>query len=188
MKVAIDAGHGMGNRRRGLYDPGAVVKVGEVTYEEASIALTYALELGRVLERRGHAVLPVRPDGRQDRPIARRPVWAKDAGGDVYVSVHVNAAAGPAANGTETLYRDAAGRGLAEALQRAVVWATGFVDRGVKLRSDLVVLKFDGPAALLELGFLTHAGNRAALCNRVMCSSVALALAEALEMWKGCSR
>jgi N-acetylmuramoyl-L-alanine amidase len=45
MRVGIDPGHGMSNRQRGIYDPGATHVENGFRYEEATIVLKYGLVL-----------------------------------------------------------------------------------------------------------------------------------------------
>jgi N-acetylmuramoyl-L-alanine amidase len=93
--VVVDAGHG-GN------DPGAV---GPGGLREKDVTLAVALELEKRLGARGFRVVMTR---RGDRTISleERTALAEGAGGDVFVSIHVNAAPRSQANGIETYYLD----------------------------------------------------------------------------------
>ena len=81
----------------------------------------------------------------------------------MFVSIHCNSISGNVEiYGTETLYAPHSGEGnggltsytLADTIQRYVTSIVGTYDRGVKDRSDLIVLKRTTvPAALLETGF-----------------------------------
>ena len=167
--VALDPGHGMGNRRAGRYDPGAVARgVAGADLTEADVVLRWALDLGVMLERCGARVFLTRVDGHQSAPLRGRVPAARAAGADVLVSLHCNAYNGEA-NGTETFYRGAANRPLAKAVNGAVVEALGTRSRGVKIEEQsqhrrLAVLDFP-QACLLEIGFLDHAGNRAKMMD-----------------------
>jgi N-acetylmuramoyl-L-alanine amidase len=160
MKLAIDPGHGMSNRQMGVYDPGGEHLEAGVSFQEAEIALRYALSLRDALRSRGSAVFLTREDARDHAPLARRAANAKSAGAELLISLHLNSVEDDRANGLEVLYRSDASRPLAQALQRALVAVTKFRDRGVKRRDDLAVLRFAGPAVLIELGFLGHDGDR----------------------------
>ena len=78
---------------------------------------------------------------------------------DLFLSIHTNAAQDPAANGSEALVFSASGRAyrIAEAVLLGLCEATGFRNRGVKLRPGLYVLRRTPmPAVVLELGFITN--------------------------------
>lgn len=66
MTIILDPGHGMSNRERGVYDPGAVY--GGVT--EAGIAMVYANELRSILLGRGHRVIRTRTDDKDPAPVS----------------------------------------------------------------------------------------------------------------------
>lgn len=93
--VVVDAGHG-GN------DPGAI---GPGGLREKDVTLAVALELEKRLVARGFRVVMTRS---ADRTISleERTALAEGVGGDVFVSIHVNAAARSKANGIETYYLD----------------------------------------------------------------------------------
>ena len=80
-------------------------------------------------------------------------------GADLFLSLHTNAAENPAAGGSEALVYAAASPAyrIAETLLGTLTEATGFRNRGVKLRPGLFVLaRTPMPAVLLELGFITN--------------------------------
>lgn len=83
-KVVIDAGHG------GV-DPGAPILVGNSTLREKDITLQIAIKLGNALRQRGIDVIYTRST---DTLIALvdRGRMANQNGGDVFISIHVNAA------------------------------------------------------------------------------------------------
>lgn len=158
MRIAIDAGHGMSNRTPGVFDPGATA--GGIL--EADVALAYALALRAALELAGIATWLVRDSNDAPTPVGQRAARAAQAGCTAFVSLHLNAADSAAAHGIEVLYRFPKDLLLARALQARLVAATGFADRGAKVREDLAVLRFAaGPAALIELGFITNVTERA---------------------------
>ena len=77
---------------------------------------------------------------------------------DIFVSLHCNAANGQA-RGTETLAFALGGESeaLAQCIQQQMVDTLGTVDRGVKERPDLCVLRrTDMPAALIEMAFIDN--------------------------------
>jgi N-acetylmuramoyl-L-alanine amidase len=180
MKVCIDAGHGMSNKQEGIFDPGATHVENGFEYEEATIALRYALTLKDVLRARGTDVFLTRDDATDHTPLGRRAKMAKDAGCNVLISLHLNDAEVDKANGIEVLYRDNPGKQLAQELQTALVKATGLKDRGIKERPELAVLKFTGPAALIELGFIANDGDREKLLDAQVRDTIAGKIADVL--------
>lgn len=179
MKIAIDAGHGMGNARRGVYDPGAAAKAGAQAFAEADIVLGYALALGNLCEQSQIECFMTRGSSTEPAPVGGRAARAGAAGCTHFVSIHLNSSAQPRANGLEVLYRDEKkDRPLAAVLQQALLEVTGFRDRGIDRRTDLAVLKFSqGSAVLIELGFVSNKadrefllanGNREKVCRTIL--------------------
>ena len=166
MKLCIDAGHGKDNRKPGVYDPGATA--GGVA--EADVALTIALTGQWLCRQRGIPVYLTRDDDSDSTPVGSRDDKAEAAGCTHFVSIHLNCADGTA-SGTETYYRDSADKAWAQKVQAAALAAWGLKDRGLKTEADsqhkrLAVFDFDGPAALLEVGFIDHVKDRALAQDR----------------------
>ncbi|MBY0333332.1 MAG: N-acetylmuramoyl-L-alanine amidase [Acetobacteraceae bacterium] len=177
-KVCVDPGHGMSNRSKGVFDPGAVHVEAGVRFEEAVIALKYGLTLKDEFRARGIDVFMTRDDAEDHAPVGQRAANAKNAGCDLFVSLHLNDFDDDAANGFEVLFRDNADKPLAQQLQKAIVAITKMRDRGVKQRTDLAVLKFDGTAVLIELGFIANDRDRETLLNPQIRAAVCKAIAE----------
>lgn len=183
MRICIDPGHGMGNRKRGVPDSGAAVTVGGKKITEAEIVMDWANELRGILLGMGHKVVRTRVDGNDPAPVMERAHTAMVYDCEVFISLHCNAANGQA-NGTETYYRGAKNKSLARACNDAVVTALGTRDRGVKTEeasqhARLAVLNFPR-AVLIELGFIDHAGDRAAMLDEGKMLLACQALAEAI--------
>lgn len=147
MKFCIDAGHG-GN------DPGA----GKGQYMEKTYALSMALKLGARLSALGHEVVYTR---RSDAYISLsgRCQTANEHGSEIFISIHLNASANPAASGIETYCYGMSGKGfrLAECVQKAMIRATGETDRGVKDGKSFAVIRGTKmPAILIETGFISN--------------------------------
>lgn len=150
MKICIDAGHGG-------KDSGAV---GVTNRLEKHDTLRMALALRDEMVRRGHTVLMTRT-GDVKPSYADRYGLANGAGADVYVSLHRNSADSSTATGVEVLYRtitdksdanDRASATLAENLDKRIVAATGFRDRGAKIQNvnTAVLQKTKMPAVTVE--------------------------------------
>ena len=92
---------------------------------------------------------------------------ANSWGADYFISLHTNASSLPAASGIEAFaYSEpSAAFSLGEDILRELSRSTGLKNRGMKVRSGLYVLRKTAmPAVLVELGFITNAGD-AALMN-----------------------
>ena len=108
---------------------------------------------------------------------------------DLFVSIHQNAAENPAGNGIEVLYCNHAnetGNKLtskiaAQFMQNYMVSATGLTDRGIDLRTDLIVLNQTAvPAILIECGFLTNSTDAAVLQSSASRDKIANAIYSAI--------
>ncbi len=177
-RVCIDPGHGMSNRTRGVFDPGAVHVEAGVRFEEATIALKYGLTLKDEFRARGVAVFMTRDDAEDHAPVGQRAANAQNAGCDLFISLHLNDFDDDAANGVEVLFRGDDDKPLAVQIQKAMIAATKLRDRGIKQRTDLAVLKFDGRAVLIELGFIANDKDRDTLLNPQIRAAVCKAIAD----------
>lgn len=145
----LDAGHGG-------KDPGAVND--NLGLQEKIAALDICLKLGIALEKRGANVYYSRT-GDAYPTLTNRAAEANKYNVTAFISIHLNSAENKTARGIETLCYSNAGKAfeLAEAVQAEMVAATGFNNRGVKLRPDLTVLKNTKmPAVLCEVGFISN--------------------------------
>lgn len=162
IKLAIDAGHGLGNVRPGKVDPGASAN----GHTENTIALDYAKTLKFYAQQAGIDVFMVNT-GQDENPVGGRDEQAERAGCTHFLSIHLNAG-GKAAKGTMTLYRDSTDMLFAAKAQRATVQSLKLKDLGLKPETisphgALAVFGFDGPACLIELGFITNSADLAAI-------------------------
>lgn len=165
--VIVDPGHGMSNRERGVYDPGAC-SGGE---QEASIAMEWGNELRSQLMAKGVKVIRTRRDAKDPAPVSRRDDIAVSYGGDIMISLHCNSGGGKA-SGAEVFYRGADDNAMAAKLSAAVASVLGIRDRGAKTEKEcqhksLAVMEFD-KCWLIELGFIDNAGDRAKLLDPVL--------------------
>jgi N-acetylmuramoyl-L-alanine amidase len=139
--------------------------------------LKYGLALKDVFRARGHDVFMTRKDADDHAPVGERALNAKNAGCEGFISLHLNDVDDDTANGLEVLYRDSDDEQLAQKLQDALTEVTGFRDRQIQQRTDLAVLKFDGVAVLIELGFIANDENRNILLNpqkrQAICEKIA---------------
>ncbi len=177
MKVCIDPGHGMSNRQMGIFDPGATHVENGFLFKEADIALRYGLTLKDVFRSQQVEVFMTRDDSTDHAPVGARASMAKSAGCDVFISLHLNDFDDDTANGVEVLFRDADDKLLAQKLQDALVKTSKMKDRKIKQRNDLAVLKFNGVAVLVELGFIANDSDRSKLLNAQMRDAITRAIA-----------
>ena len=157
MKICIDPGHGGA-------DPGAIsiapatAREPAITLKERDFTLDVALLLEEELARCGHSVLLTR---RRDRSLKlnARAAHANRHAADLFISIHANAAANPAAEGIEVFHfpGSTAGKSLADRIMRRLAAAfPGHVNRGVKPANFAVLRLTDMPAVLVECEFLTN--------------------------------
>ncbi|OKL37691.1 cell wall hydrolase [Domibacillus mangrovi] len=152
--IILDPGHGG-------TDPGAIGN----GLKEKDVVLKTGLQVNDLLKQTPFNVKMTRSTD-TFIPLKTRSTFAKDNGGDVFVSIHVNAASA-SASGTETYYYAAGNpyvadsKLLATKIQKRMLAAWNLKDRGVK-PGDLSVLRENNmPAALAELGFISNAGDAA---------------------------
>ena len=176
--VVVDPGHdrlsnaetepiGPGSTTRKIKDGGGTG--GVVTgIREADLVVDVSLRLARLLRAAGVDVVltRTRTEGRSMGNIARARI-ANGAGAALFLRVHADGHPSSAVRGTHTLvpalragWTDdvrAGSRRAAAAVQRELVRALGFPDRGIQERSDFTGFNWaDVPVILVELGFMTN--------------------------------
>jgi len=164
--VVIDAGHG-GHDRGGM--PGQRVP-------EKGYTLDVANRLEAALKRAGFRTVMTR---RSDVFISlgQRCAIANQYGNAIFVSIHFNGARNYDAYGVETYYSSGSrSASLASAIHRAVLSATGTMDRRVRSRGFFVLRRTSVPAVLCELGFLTNRDE----ARKIASSSYRQKLADAI--------
>lgn len=160
--VVIDAGHG-GKM------PGAIV---DGVYEK-DVTLDIAKRIYDLFKGSSTKVYVTRlTDCHVDN---YKRAYMANAGADLFVSIHCNSIAGDVEiYGTEVLYAPHSGEGnglltsyqLASLLQKNVTAAADTYSRGVKNRSDLIVLnRTTVPAALVETSFMTDDNDMALITS-----------------------
>jgi N-acetylmuramoyl-L-alanine amidase len=177
--VILDPGHGLSNRKSGVFDPGAVSN----GVREADIVMDWANEIRAFLHAGGYRAIRTRINDKDPAPVGERAGIAMEYDGTIMLSIHCNAANGNA-SGTETFYRGDKNKAKALAINNAVVDALGTKDRGVKLESAsqhkrLAVMAFQ-PCFLLELGFIDNPDDRAKMLDPELRAKACEALAKVL--------
>lgn len=162
--VVIDAGHGGG-------DPGCYSRYQGV-YEK-DITLDIARRLKSVLERQGWRVVMTRETDRdvtyagspdRDELQARCDV-ANNINADLFISIHCNASASGAGNGTSIHWYKQADYDLAKNLEFSLGEAIGVGNQGLHRDSFYVLRHTDMPAVLVETAYLSHPHDSARLNN-----------------------
>lgn len=150
--VAVDRGHGWGNRYLWVFDPGAVGLV-----KEADITLVLAILLDIKLRYDGINVFPIRIGGKETARLLWRGIQlANKLQCDRYISIHCNAGGG---NGWEIWVRNDDDKSMNLAvnisnnLKKVIENKMNF--RGIKQTTELsVCVQTKMPACLIELGFV----------------------------------
>ena len=196
--VVIDPGHdaranletepiGPGSTTRKIKDGGGTH--GVVTgIREAELVLDVSLRLRDLLRRAGVRVVMTRTrtTGASMGNVARARI-ANRAGAALFLRVHADGHASRAVRGTHTLapaprrgwtddvYRRS--RRAAGLVQRELVRALGFPDRGIGERSDFTGFNWaDVPVILVELGFMTNPTEDGLLARSATRNRAALGL------------
>lgn len=149
MKVFLNPGHAPNGRP----DPGAC-NYG-LDLQEAIIAKEIADYVEQYLNAAGVQVV----GNLQSDSLSEITNAANASNADIFISIHCNAAENVSAMGTEVLHYPGskAGIALGECIQHQIVKALDMVDRGLKERGNLYVLKHtDMPAVLVETGFVSN--------------------------------
>lgn len=167
----LDAGHGG-------KDSGAVNN--NFGLMEKIAALDVCLKLGELLEAQGARIYYSRT-GDTYPSLTVRASEANSRDVTAFISIHLNSADNKSASGIETLVYSLKGTAydLAEKVQKNMVAATGWKDRGVKERPGLTVLKKTKmPAILCEIGFISNDEQAVALFTPQMQDAIARAIAD----------
>lgn len=164
MKVFINPGH---DRE---YDSGAINPTSGL--READVAADIGVKVAEYLQAAGCEIEILQSDNLYwDSPYPLKCVCdeANSMPADIFVSLHCNAA-NTAARGTEVeVYQFDGGKAckLAQCIQSQIVDSLGTVDRGLKERPGLIVLKHtDMPAVLVEMAFIDNDNDAALLVDR----------------------
>lgn len=166
--IVIDPGHGG-------TDQGAIGAGGTV---ESELNLQVAKRLRDQLWQVGAFAVLTREteEGEEDPPLVTKP-WLQKVGedlgqrtyiaeachADLFISIHGNSFPSKAEYGAQTFYQAGSkeGRKLAEKIQGELIRVCDPTNpRGVQARDDLFVLNHSKmPAVIVEVGFLSHAGE-----------------------------
>ncbi|TML33029.1 MAG: N-acetylmuramoyl-L-alanine amidase [Actinobacteria bacterium] len=207
--ICLDPGHGtppaIGRQTEPIGPGSHVLKVkdGGGAHGEAAVALAIAKRTRALLLARGFRVAMTRtgptidlPDG--DGNIARAR-FCNRRHAALMVRIHADGSSDRSLHGASTLVPawhrgwtdDIYGRSLlaGRAVQKAVVAATGALDRGIVRRSDLTGFNWANvPAVLVETGFLSNPNDSRLLHTPSYRQRVARGLANGVSAFVGLPR
>jgi len=188
--VVIDAGHG------GV-DHGASGK----ECKEKDIVLSMARKLRWLLNKNGYNVVMTR-DSDVKIPLEKRPVVSNNKSGDIFISLHCNAA-GSSVKGIETYCLTPSGSAstkdvkpsgvtfpsnandknnlrLAFEIHRSLIYKTKAVDRGIRHARFVVLKTAKAPGVLIEAGYLSNIGEEKKLRTDAYQNTVVNAIYEGI--------
>lgn len=162
LKIFINPGHDMD------LDPGACAN----GIREVDIALAIGEKLKRTMEVIGYPCQLLQSDNLNGETKGKPNVCAtaNNSGADIFISIHCNSAVNASAKGTETLVYSTGGKAelLAKCIQTQIVNSLSTVDRGIKERPDLCVLRETTmPAVLVETAFISNQEDAYKLMYRI---------------------
>lgn len=162
LKIFINPGHDMD------LDPGACAN----NIREVDIALAIGEKLKKTMEVIGYPCQLLQSDNLNGETKGKPNVCAtaNNSGADIFVSIHCNSAANTSAKGTEALVYSTSGKAelLAKCIQTQIVNSLNMVDRGIKVRPDLCVLRETTmPAVLVEAAFISNQEDAYKLMYRI---------------------
>lgn len=175
----LDAGHGG-------TDSGAVND--NLGLKEKIAALEVCLKLGELLEAQGAKIYYSRTDNETYPSLTTRANDANAKNVTAFISIHLNSADSKSAQGIETLVYALKGTAyeLASKVQKNMVAATGWTNRGVKERPELTVLKKTKmPAILCEIGFISNDAQAKELFKAATQEKIADAIAHGVIEYYG---
>ena len=162
MKIMINAGHDATRRADGsVIDSGAVNQ--EYGVYECDIVKAISEKIAPILEAEGHKVFIMQQDnlcGEGSYSYTYSVCGQANINRmDMIISIHCNSYKNSLANGTECLVYDLGSRAadLADCIQTHIVDRFDTMDRGLKSRHDLAILRETRmPAVLVETAFISN--------------------------------
>jgi N-acetylmuramoyl-L-alanine amidase len=177
--ILVDPGHGSYN---GPYlDVGAI---GPTGVKEAYVVMAIALKVKELFEDEGAKVILTHKtvDDPSNPTLAERVTIANSSGGDLFISIHLNASLNESARGTETYYWFESSKKFAKEIQDALIGSMGTADRGIKkeylyLCGNVTTM----PAILTEVVFVSNPGEENLCKQDSFIYQVALAIKKGVE-------
>lgn len=152
--------------------------------KEKDINLKQALAIKNLIEANTDIKVYMTRENDTTLTLAFRTDLSNDIEADMFVSVHNNSGSS-SVTGTEVLYypnsSDLRGKQIAQLVQNKLIQYCGTVNRGIKERPDLYVLRTSKmPAILIEGGFISNASEAAQLNSSSFTAQYARAVYEAI--------
>lgn len=174
--VVIDPGHGGiddGCARGGIL--------------EKNVNLSISLEVQKRLENLGYQVVMTR-DTDESLSLGERIQTAKEAQGDIFVSIHQNSSDLYNVNGLEIYYSaqnaETDSRRLAELIHKDVLMDTGAKARSIfEWESIRVIRESEMPSCLIETGFLTNRTERRRLADPAYQGQIADGIVSGIDQY-----
>lgn len=179
--VVLDVGHGGTDRGAKASNPYC---------EEKRITLLTARLVKQYLEQLGYHVVMTRSTD-NFISLPRRVEIAKQAQGNIFVSVHYNSSRSPEAKGIEVFFFDSkenktranASKKLADSILNRLIRKTSANSRGVKKGNFYVIRENTMPAVLVEGGFISNPKERALLKSRDYQEKIAQGIADGVDQY-----
>jgi N-acetylmuramoyl-L-alanine amidase len=175
--IVLDPGHGGTN-------DGAVAN----GVREADVNLAIAFKVRDKLAASGATVVMTRSCD-QDVAVPGVPAAAElqarvdfisSADADIFVSLHANSHPNSETAGAITFYPSGRPTDLARAVQEAMVYEAGVIDKGVRPANFYVLRNSDVPAILVEVGFLTNRNEALRLTDKSYQDQLAAGIAKGI--------
>jgi N-acetylmuramoyl-L-alanine amidase len=182
--IVLDPGHGGGA-------PGCQSSADGGVIQEKALNLQIAVLVQDALAAMGARVVMTRSDD-TDLPLNARPAVADSVGGDLFLSIHIDACPTPeTASGSTTYYHTGSDMGqmLATLVIDRLASMSGIPNKGARADGRLyptglaVLRNANVPAALVEMGFLNHSRDRALLMDPAWQRRAAEAVAEGIRQF-----
>ena len=175
--VVLDPGHG------GSYTGGV-----HYGFRESDINLSVGLKLRKRLTRLGAKVVMTRtrdvsltPAGSTlTEDLKGRVDVAKNAGADIFVSLHVDDVPNINLSGVASYFPEERSSALAFAIQTSLVDETCANDNGVSPANFYVLVHNEMPAALIEVGYLSNPTEALCLMNNSYRNRIAEGIANGI--------
>lgn len=174
-------------------DPGAVGN----SLQEKDLTLDISKRIADILQEQYSDIKPMLTrDSDKSMTLSERTSWANKQGAAGLLSVHINSAASPDANGFETfIYSGDDADSKSFALQTAIheraakLWTgQNRKDRGKKKANLHMVRVFKGASVLVELGFIVNKIDAGLLSDDDFKQSNAQAIAEGIAYYLNLSK
>jgi len=176
--IILDPGHGG-------KDQGARVR----NFEEKKLTLRTAYLTKKHLEDLGYRVILTRARDIY-LPLGTRVTLANRRASSLFVSIHYNSAASPAAKGIEVYYygkavqkRRESSKQLASDVLNQMIAKTGAKSRGIKQGNFQVIRETAMPGILVEAGFITNGEERALIGTQTYLDNLAKGIASGVDKY-----